>query len=759
MKKMLKVNMLRLLLGMSTLVFFGISGSFTAYAGDTPAAPQQHKRVVKGRVTDKKTGEPIVGATVWFKESTSGTATDAAGNYSLNRPQGNAILSVSFIGYKSQEVVLGKEDVINFQLEETSEMIEEAVVVGYGSQRKESVIGAITTVGVAELKQPTGQISNSLAGRLAGVVAVQRSGEPGQSSEFWIRGISTFGANKDPLILVDGVERSLDLLDPEDIESFSILKDATATAVYGVRGANGVIIVNTRRGKEGRPDINVKAQVGILTPTKVPKMANSATWAEMYNVARTSHDKAPLYTPEEIQKYKDHSDPYLYPDIDWLDALMKNHTTQQRVNLNVTGGGSIARYYISGAFFNENGLFISDPEHEWDSRINYKRYNFTSNVDVNLHPTTILKLNIGNPAPFGFRTPDEVIYDMSQQLSDCEGYSPSQGLFSARKAIMQYSQIKKLPNVTINDIYTGNGVSELINLCMSALLDNGDEILIPSPDYPLWTACATLAGGKAVHYICDEQSDWYPDIEDMRRKITDHTKALVIINPNNPTGALYPKEVLQKIVDLAREHHLIIFSDEIYDRLVMDGKEHISIASLAPDLFCVTFSGLSKSHMIAGFRIGWMVLSGNKAIAKDYIEGIKMLSNMRLCSNVPAQSVVQTALWGNQSVNDYLVPGGRIYEQREYIYKALTDIPGITAVKPQAAFYMFPKIDVKKFNIVNDEKFALDLLQDKKILIVQGSGFNWKQPDHFRVVYLPRIEVLKEAVGKISDFLSYYRQG
>ena len=372
--------------------------------------------------------------------------------------------------------------------------------------------------------------------------------------------------------------------------------------------------------------------------------------------------------------------------------------------------------------------------------------------------THVLKLNIGNPAPFGFRTPDEVIYDMSQQLSDCEGYSPSQGLFSARKAIMQYSQIKKLPNVTISDIYTGNGVSELINLCMSALLDNGDEILIPSPDYPLWTACATLAGGKAVHYICDEQSDWYPDIEDMRRKITDRTKALVIINPNNPTGALYPKEVLQKIVDLAREHHLIIFSDEIYDRLVMDGKEHISIASLAPDLFCVTFSGLSKSHMIAGFRIGWMILSGNKNIARDYIEGIKMLSNMRLCSNVPAQSIVQTALGGHQSVNDYIVPGGRIYEQREYVYKALTDIPGISAVKPQAAFYMFPKIDTKKFNIVNDEKFALDLLREKKILIVQGSGFNWHQPDHFRVVYLPRIEVLKEAVGKIGEFLQYYRQ-
>ena len=372
--------------------------------------------------------------------------------------------------------------------------------------------------------------------------------------------------------------------------------------------------------------------------------------------------------------------------------------------------------------------------------------------------THVFKLNIGNPAPFGFRTPDEVIYDMSRQLSDCEGYSASAGLFSARKAIMQYAQLKHLPNVTMSDIYTGNGVSELINLTMSALLDTGDEILIPSPDYPLWTACATLAGGKPVHYICDEQSDWYPDIEDMRKKINDRTKAIVIINPNNPTGALYPKEVLQQIVDLAREHQLIIFSDEIYDRLVMDGKEHVSIASLAPDLFCVTFSGLSKSHMIAGFRIGWMILSGNKNIARDYIEGIKMLSNMRLCSNVPAQSIVQTALGGHQSVNDYIVPGGRIYEQREYVYKALTDIPGISAVKPQAAFYMFPKIDTKKFNIVNDEKFALDLLRDKKILIVQGSGFNWHQPDHFRVVYLPRIEVLKEAVGKIGEFLQYYRQ-
>lgn len=372
--------------------------------------------------------------------------------------------------------------------------------------------------------------------------------------------------------------------------------------------------------------------------------------------------------------------------------------------------------------------------------------------------THVLKLNIGNPAPFGFHTPDEVIYDMRQQVIDCQGYSAAQGLFSARKAIMQYAQLKGIPNVTIQDIYTGNGVSELINLCMSALLDDGDEILIPSPDYPLWTACATLAGGTPVHYICDEESEWYPDLNDIRKKINHRTKAIVLINPNNPTGALYPKEVLQQIVDIAREYQLIIFSDEIYDRLVMDGEEHISIASLAPDLFCVTFSGLSKSHMIAGFRIGWMILSGNKELARDYIEGINMLSNMRLCSNVPAQSVVQTALGGHQSVNDYVIPGGRIYEQREYIYKALTDIPGISAVKPKAAFYIFPKLDTKKFHILNDEQFALDLLRQKKILIIHGGGFNWEQPDHFRVVYLPRIEVLEQASEKIADFLSGYHQ-
>lgn len=372
--------------------------------------------------------------------------------------------------------------------------------------------------------------------------------------------------------------------------------------------------------------------------------------------------------------------------------------------------------------------------------------------------THILKLNIGNPAPFGFRTPDEVVYDMSQQLPDTEGYSPSKGLFSARKAIMQYAQLKNIPNVSIDDIYTGNGVSELINLSLSALLDNGDEVLVPSPDYPLWTACVNLAGGTAVHYVCDEDSEWYPDIDDMRSKITDKTKAIVIINPNNPTGALYPKEVLQQIVDLAREHQLMIFSDEIYDRLVMDGLEHISIASLAPDLFCVTFSGLSKSHMIAGWRVGWMVLSGNKRLAKDYIEGLNMLANMRMCSNVPAQSVVQTALGGHQSVKDYLVLGGRIYDQRELVYNMLNDIPGITAVKPKAAFYIFPKIDVKKFNIHSDEQFALDLLHDKHILISHGGAFNWQEPDHFRVVYLPRISMLKETIGEIGDFFSTYLQ-
>lgn len=370
----------------------------------------------------------------------------------------------------------------------------------------------------------------------------------------------------------------------------------------------------------------------------------------------------------------------------------------------------------------------------------------------------VLKLNIGNPAPFGFSAPEEVILDMIYTLRDAQGYSDSKGVFSARKAIMQYCQLKHIPNVTINDIYTGNGVSELINMVTQGLLDSGDEILVPSPDYPLWTGCVSLAGGKPVHYICDEQSEWYPDIEDIKSKVTDRTKAIVLINPNNPTGAVYPKEVLEQIVEVAREHELMIFSDEIYDRLVMDGIQHTSIASLAPDLFCITLNGLSKSHMVAGFRCGWMVLSGAKEKAKGYIEGLNMLSNMRLCSNVPAQAIVQTALGGYQSVQEYLVPGGRIYEQREYIFKALNDIPGLTAVKPKAAFYIFPKIDVKKFNIFDDEKFALDFLKEKKVLVTHGRGFNWSEPDHFRIVYLPNVETLKKATDKLRDFLSTYHQ-
>ena len=370
----------------------------------------------------------------------------------------------------------------------------------------------------------------------------------------------------------------------------------------------------------------------------------------------------------------------------------------------------------------------------------------------------ITKLNIGNPAPFGFQAPEEVILDMRHAIAISQGYSDSHGIAGARKAIMQYCQLKGIPGVGMRDIYTGNGASELIQLSLHALLNNGDELLVPSPDYPLWTACANLAGGKAVHYICDEQSDWLPDLADMEAKITDRTRGIVIINPNNPTGALYPREILEKIAELARRHELILFSDEIYDRLVMDGGEHISMAAVAPDLFCVTFSGLSKSHMVCGFRVGWMVLSGNKAAAKDYIEGLNLLSNMRLCSNVPGQSIIQTALGGYQSVNEYIVPGGRVYEQREYIYKAINDIPGLSAVKPKAAFYIFPKIDVKRFNITDDNQFALDLLREKRILIVPGSGFNWHEPDHFRIVYLPRLSVLKETTEQLSDFFAHYRQ-
>ena len=370
----------------------------------------------------------------------------------------------------------------------------------------------------------------------------------------------------------------------------------------------------------------------------------------------------------------------------------------------------------------------------------------------------ILKLNIGNPAPFDFHAPDEVIQDIISNVADCEGYSDSRGLFSARKAIMQYYQLKKLPNLNIQHIFTGNGVSELIQLALNALLDDGDEILIPAPDYPLWTACATLAGGKPVHYICDEQADWYPDIDDIESKVTSKTKAIVIINPNNPTGALYPDDILEQIAQIARENELMIFSDEIYDRLIFDDLKHTSIASLAPDVFCVTFSGLSKSHMVAGFRVGWMVLSGDKSGAEDYIEGLNMLSNIRLCSNVPAQSIVQTALGGYQSVNEYLQPGGRLYEQRELVYDMLNDIPGITVKKPQAAFYIFPRLDIRRFNITDDVKFAYDFLHEQQVLVVQGSGFNWPVPDHFRIVYLPHRRQIRQAIEKLGRFLEHYTQ-
>ncbi len=370
----------------------------------------------------------------------------------------------------------------------------------------------------------------------------------------------------------------------------------------------------------------------------------------------------------------------------------------------------------------------------------------------------ILKLNIGNPAPFGFNAPEEIILDMIYNLRDAQGYSDSKGIFSARKAIMQYCQTKNIPNVGIDDIYTGNGVSEMIVMSMQGLLNDGDEILVPSPDYPLWTAAANLAGGRPVHYICDEQADWYPDIDDIRKKVTDRTKGIVVINPNNPTGAVYPKEILEQIVQVAREHELIIFADEIYDRLVMDGIKHISIASLAPDLLTVTMNGLSKSHRVAGFRVGWMCLCGDKSRAKGYIEGIKMLSSMRLCSNVPAQMIIQTALGGYQSADELLLPGGRIYEQREYIYNAICDMPGLSAVKPKAAFYIFPKIDTKMYNIMDDEKFCLDFLREKKVLLLPGKGCNWGEPNHFRIVYLPNLTELEDAMGRMRDFLSTYRQ-
>ena len=370
----------------------------------------------------------------------------------------------------------------------------------------------------------------------------------------------------------------------------------------------------------------------------------------------------------------------------------------------------------------------------------------------------ILRLNTGNPASFGFQAPDEVIRDLIAHARNSEGYSDSKGIFSARKAIMQYCQLKGFPHVDIDDIYLGNGVSELISMSLQALLDDGDEVLVPMPDYPLWTACVSLAGGNAVHYLCDEQANWYPDIDDIKSKITSNTKAIVIINPNNPTGALYPDDLLKEIVEIARQNDLIIFADEIYDRLVMDGKKHTAIASLAPDVFCVSMNGLSKSHRICGFRVGWMVLSGPKQNVKGYIEGLNMLANMRLCANVLGQNVVQTSLGGYQSVDELLIPGGRIYEQRNFIYKAVNEVPGLSAVKPEAGLYIFPKIDRNMYQIDDDEQFCLELLKQEKVMLVPGKGFNWNEPDHFRIVYLPRVEELAEVQEKLTRVLSQYKR-
>ncbi|HJV51685.1 MAG TPA: pyridoxal phosphate-dependent aminotransferase [Noviherbaspirillum sp.] len=370
----------------------------------------------------------------------------------------------------------------------------------------------------------------------------------------------------------------------------------------------------------------------------------------------------------------------------------------------------------------------------------------------------IIKLNIGNLAVFGFDAPDEIVRDMILNLPNSAGYTDSKGLFAPRKAIMHYTQEKKISGVTIDDIYIGNGASELIVMGMNALLNSGDEVLVPAPDYPLWTAAVSLSGGTPVHYVCDEASDWYPDIEDIKRKITTNTKAIVVINPNNPTGALYPVELLEQIVELARQHQLIVFADEIYDKTLYDGATHTSIASLADDVLFVTLNGLSKNYRSCGYRAGWMVVSGQKKHAKDYIEGLNMLASMRLCANVPGQFAIQTALGGYQSINDLVAPGGRLARQRDLAHRLLTEIPGVSCVKPRAALYMFPKLDPKMYPIENDQQFAYELLAEEKVLIVQGTGFNWIAPDHFRVVFLPNSDDLGEAIGRIARFLDGYRR-
>ena len=370
----------------------------------------------------------------------------------------------------------------------------------------------------------------------------------------------------------------------------------------------------------------------------------------------------------------------------------------------------------------------------------------------------IIKLNIGNVGVFGFDPPEEIQLDMIRNLGNASAYSDSKGIFSARKAIMLYCQEKGIQGVTLDDIYTGNGVSELIVMSMNALLNNGDEVLVPAPDYPLWTAAVSLSGGTPVHYLCDESKEWAPDLTDLRKKITSRTKAIVVINPNNPTGAIYSKEVLSELTEIARENDLILFADEIYDKMLYDQEKHISLASLSTDVVTITFNGLSKNYRSCGYRAGWMIVSGDKAMVRDYIEGLNMLSSMRLCANVPGQYAIQTALGGYQSINDLVAEGGRLAKQRDLAWKLITEIPGVTCVKPKSALYLFPKLDPVMYPIEDDQQFIADLLKEEKVLMVQGSGFNWAKPDHFRVVFLPHEDVLREAIGRLARFLERYRQ-
>ncbi|MBU3578511.1 pyridoxal phosphate-dependent aminotransferase [Polynucleobacter sp. 73C-SIWE] len=369
----------------------------------------------------------------------------------------------------------------------------------------------------------------------------------------------------------------------------------------------------------------------------------------------------------------------------------------------------------------------------------------------------IIKLNIGNVGVFGFDPPEEIQLDMIRNLSNASAYSDSKGIFAARKAIMQYCQEKGIQGVALDDVYTGNGVSELIVLSMNALLNDGDEVLVPAPDYPLWTAAVSLSSGTPVHYLCDESKDWAPDLNDLRKKITPRTKAIVVINPNNPTGAIYSKEVLLEMVKIAREHGLILFADEIYDKMLYDAEKHISLASLSTDVVTITFNGLSKNYRSCGYRAGWMVVSGDKEMVRDYIEGLNMLASMRLCANVPGQYAIQTALGGYQSIDDLVGEGGRLAKQRDLAWKLITAIPGVTCVKPKSALYLFPKLDSEVYPIEDDQQFVADLLKEEKVLLVQGSGFNWGKPDHFRVVFLPHEDVLTEAIGRLARFLERYR--